>query len=145
WGLREDSGGPGKYRGGLGVERRVTTLTDTVIGGIVEQSKYPPWGLFGGKSGLANAQVLWPGTEKEDTSAKFGDVPFKTDEQHDLYTGGGGGWGDPHERDVDAVLTDVVKGYVSLDNARKDYGVAIREDDGEYTLDEAATKELRGN
>ena len=145
WGLRQDSGGAGKFRGGLGVQRRVKALTDGLVSGVVEQSKFPPWGLFGGKSGLANAQALWPGTEREDTSAKFGDVPFKTDEQHDLYTGGGGGWGDPHERDVDAVLTDVVKGYVSLDNARKDYGVAIREDDGEYTLDEAATKELRGN
>jgi len=143
WAFRQDSGGPGKFRGGLGVERYVKCLINGTVDGVVEQTKDPPRGLFGGKKGLANVGILWPGTSKEKKFGKFTGVPFLEGERHCVLTGGGGGWGNPYERDMQAVLEDVIRGYVSLDSARKDYGVVIREENGESILDEVETEKLR--
>ena len=143
WALRQNSKGPGKFSGGLGVERVSRALVDGLVCGIVEQTKFPAWGLFGGKSGLPNVGILWPGTEKEMKFGKITDIPFKAGEQFAVLSGGGGGWGDPFERDPQTVLRDVVKEYISLDRAREDYGVIIREQDGEYILDEVETGKLR--
>jgi len=143
WALRQDSGGPGKFRGGLGIERQIQSLTDCTVGGLVEQTKFPAWGLFGGKSALPNVGILWPGTSKERTYGKIRGLAFKKGERHLILTGGGGGWGDPYERDVNAVLTDVIRGYVSLESAKKDYGVVVREKNGEYIVDEVKTEKLR--
>jgi N-methylhydantoinase B len=143
WSLRQNSGGPGKFRGGLGIERRVRALSDGWVDGVMEQTKYPAWGLFGGKSALPNIGILWPGTPKEKRFGKICHIPFLEGEVNCVLTGGGGGWGNPYERDVQAVLTDVIRGYVSLDSARKDYGVVIREEDGRYVLDEEGTDQLR--
>jgi N-methylhydantoinase B len=143
WALRQDSGGPGKFRGGLGIERQIQALADCRVGGLVEETKFPAWGLFGGKSALPNVGILWPGTSKERKYGKISQLPFKKGERHLILTGGGGGWGDPYERDANAVLNDVIRGYISLESARKDYGVVIREEDGEYILDEVETEKLR--
>jgi len=143
WCLRQDSGGPGKFRGGLGIEKDVQILTDVVGGAVIEQTKFPPWGLFGGKSGFSNLGILWPGTDKEKKFGKVTEVSIKKGESHTVLTGGGGGWGNPYERDPESVLKDVIKGYVSRESARKDYGVVIREENGICILDEEASNKMR--
>jgi len=141
--LRQDSGGAGKFRGGLGVEKFWTALADLNMIWIVEQTKFPAWGLFGGKTGLPNIGIVNPGTSKEKRVGKVMGYKVNKGEEWHLHSGGGGGWGNPYERDTKAVLQDVIRGYVSLDSARKDYGVVIRKVDDEYVLDEAGTEKLR--
>ncbi|MDP6180897.1 MAG: hydantoinase B/oxoprolinase family protein [Desulfatiglandales bacterium] len=125
------------------MEKDVQILTDVVGGAVIEQTKFPPWGLFGGKSGLPNLGILWPGTDKEKKFGKVTEVSIRKGERHTVLTGGGGGWGNPYERDPESVLTDVIKGYVSLESAKKDYGVVIREEDGNYILDDEEPKKVR--
>lgn len=143
--LRQDSGGAGKFRGGLGVEKfaRFVGGSDLRFLTIVEQSKFPPWGLHGGKSAPANLGVLNENTPGERRLGKIGGYPvFKGDTWRN-YTGGGGGWGDPMERDSAAVLQDAIGGYVSPASAREDYGVVIDSVDGELSVDATATHALR--
>lgn len=141
--LRQDSGGPGKFRGGLGVEKFWKAEADLNIVAIVEQTKSPAWGLFGGKSGLANIGIFKPGTDEEKRVGKIVSYKIKKDEKWQFYTGGGGGWGNPYERDAKAVLKDVINGYISLESAKKEYGVIVKKVDDEYVLDELGTEELR--
>ncbi len=141
--LLQDSGGAGKWRGGLGAVKEYKVLHDNArITVINDRHVSPPWGLYGGKDGATSNIVLWPGTDKERVTEKvsyFG--PLNNNESYSLYTGGGGGYGSPFERDPQLVLQDVVEGYVSLDESKKLYGVAI--DDRNMIVDESATKLLR--
>jgi len=141
--LRQDSGGPGKFRGGLGIEIVYKAEVAQEITLILEMSKSPAWGLFGGKSGLPNAGITNPGTSKEKQHFKVTAYLIDKGEKWIVLGGGGGGWGDPYERETKAVLRDVISGYVSLGSALKDYGVVIKKEDDEYILDEAETEKLR--
>ncbi|HLC27685.1 MAG TPA: hydantoinase B/oxoprolinase family protein [bacterium] len=142
--LIPDSGGPGKFRGGLGTEWLIRPFdVDHVfvnIGG--ERFGCPPWGLWGGKAGMPNHYLLdlGDGTKPEIVAKRPGQlVPKKG--WVALRGGGGGGWGDPLERDIARVLTDVIRGYVSPEKARSEYGVVI--DLSKKEVDEAATRALR--
>lgn len=141
--LRQDSGGPGKFRGGLGIEIVYKAEVAQEITLILEMSKSPAWGLFGGKSGLPNAGITNPGTSKEKQHFKVTAYLIDKGEKWIVLGGGGGGWGDPYERETKAVLRDVISGYVSLGSALKDYGVVIKKEDDEYILDEVETEKLR--
>ena len=141
--LLSDSGGAGKMKGGLG--RRVVfripddeyaPMPPVNLGIQSGRYRYPPEGLFGGKHG-AKAQFLvsgQPGNPFGLTRMKPGDVII-------MDAAGGGGYGDPLERDPEMVQDDVIQGYVSLEKAREDYGVVI--DAGTMKADLAATDELR--
>jgi N-methylhydantoinase B len=141
--LLTDSGGAGKMKGGLG--RRVVfripddeyaPMPPVNLGIQSGRYRYPPEGLFGGKHG-AKAQFLvsgQPGNPFGLTRMKPGDVII-------MDAAGGGGYGDPLERDPEMVQDDVIQGYVSLEKARQDYGVVI--DTGTLMVDTAATEELR--
>ena len=120
--LVEDSGGAGKFRGGLGMKRRLTCLTDMSVSLMISHRRLSPYGLFGGESGAnEHGLVEYPdGSEKSITSA---DVPAGA--VVTIQTGGGGGWGDPLERDDKLVENDVLNGYVSAVSARKKYGKVI--------------------
>jgi N-methylhydantoinase B len=162
--LRTDSGGPGKFRGGLGVVAEVVYFTDAQLNSYIERSICPPWGALGAKPGLANALRVavpkekveydkawdprtlsialdveeYPNQSRRDAKvSKFLPVCSRTT----IMTGGGGGFGNPLERDPAKVLDDVFNGYVSLESARRDYGVAINTAD--WTVDRAATQSLR--
>lgn len=141
--LRQDSGGPGKYRGGLGVEKFCKAETELSLISIFNQTKFPAWGLFDGKSGLPNLGILNPGTKKERRIGKVVGYKIQKGEEWHTYTGGGGGWGNPYERDEKSVLQDVIQEYVSVDSASKDYGVVVKKVDDEYILDKRKTRELR--
>ena len=124
--LWQDSAGPGKFRGGLGVRRRWRSLTDVSLTSGVDQTRFPPFGVSGGKSAFPNTITIGIGTPHERQIRKISGYQIRSGEIVEYRMGGGGGWGDPLERDPEAVLADVSAGYVSVSAARSEYGVVIK-------------------
>jgi N-methylhydantoinase B len=142
-GLRMDSAGAGKYRGGLGLDVRVRNLVEGRWNfDNTRRSKCPPWGLNGGADAeYSDYMMKLPGQNDFETS--FGTrklVPAETEVI--VRTGGGGGWGDPLEREPERVRYDVIEEYVSPESARDDYGVVL---DGKRNIDVAKTQALRAS
>jgi len=141
--LRPDSGGPGRWRGGLGTERTLELRRGAAVSCFRhERHETAPWGLYGGGVGARwEAVVARAGGEEEEV------VPGKTifelhaGDELTVRTGGGGGFGDPLERAPEAVLADWLDGKVTLAHAEEAYGVAIDADARE--VDEARTQALR--
>ncbi|AYY13586.1 hydantoinase B/oxoprolinase family protein [Actinobacteria bacterium YIM 96077] len=141
YGYVPDTGGAGKHRGGVGVSRvyRFTTPSTGIC--LVYKTKSAPWPVAGGRPGVPARIVLNPGTEREVVQGgsynllEAGDVLANV-------TGGGGGYGDPFERDPQRVLADVINGFVSVEAAEGDYGVVI--DTTSWQVDAAATAARRG-
>ena len=125
--ISTDSGGPGKYRGGCGVVRDVRLLADEGTFGLrVENNLFPAWGVAGGMGGGVSRVVMNPGTPDEREIRAFSDDNhWKCGDLVRICTAGGGGWGDPLERDAERVLDDVKDGFVSLESALSSYGVVI--------------------
>ena len=138
--LAVDSGGAGKYRGGLGIDIAWHFPEGCLSMIELERSKCPPWGLHGGKPGRGNTgEIVFPDGGRRAVQKATGlELPPGTTVIYHLA--GGGGWGDPLERDVAAVASDVVSGYVSVAAAREQYGVVLA-DDG--SVDAAKTRSLR--
>jgi N-methylhydantoinase B len=142
YGLVPDTDGPGKFRGGLGLTREITTVDHTATISIgMERRRIHPWGLAGGKPG--GASVSWlisPEGEKQN-------LPSKVTRQVEkgtcivLKTAGGGGFGDPFERMPQDVACDIEEGLVNPSRARDEYGVVINHKTGE--VDKEATNILR--
>jgi N-methylhydantoinase B len=140
YGLRPDSGGPGLHRGGLGVSRSYRFLADSTAAMMVYKTSTRPWGIGEGRSGENCHVIMNPGTEREHVAGGFY-RPVQEGDVLENNSGGGGGWGDPFERDSFDVLADVRDGYVTVEGARNDYGVVI--DVTDWTIDETQTKRLR--
>ena len=140
--LRQDSGGPGEFRGGLGCENTVQARADLMLNAQVERMHCKPWGLNGGMEAAGNAVVLRAdGTWKEDyPNAKLLTARIVEGDAFAVRSGGGGGFGDPHKRPAETVAHDVRQGYVSVESAERDYGVIC---DEAGTLDVAATEKAR--
>jgi N-methylhydantoinase B len=138
--LRQDSGGPGEHRGGLGVTRAYRFLASASALTLVKKTKTRPWGMTGGGDGENCHVILRPGTERERVTGMVYESMASTDVLVNC-SGGGGGWGDPLKRDPEKVLADVRDGYVSLAGARQAYGVVIHPEKME--IDVAATTALR--
>jgi len=140
--LRTDSGGAGKYRGGLGIDMRVRNLVDGKWNfELVKRTQCPPWGLWGGNAGEYGTYLLREPGEREFAAARGVHRPVPVGSEVIVRTGGGGGWGDPLERDANAVRTDVQEEFISARAARDHYGVVLRED---LSIDHAATERARG-
>ncbi|MEM7468089.1 MAG: hydantoinase B/oxoprolinase family protein [Pseudomonadota bacterium] len=141
--LREDSGGAGEFRGGLGVIQQRRVLATSAINAQIERTQDAPWGLFGGESGAANKLEIMraDGTHETYPTGKVLDEELYEGDAYILYSGGGGGYGDPHKRPTAKVLEDVQQGYVSVAVAREQYGVVI--DPTTLSLNEAQTNALR--
>ena len=141
--ISTDSGGPGKFRGGCGVVRDVRLLADEGTFGLrVENNVFPAWGVAGGMGGGLSRVILNPGTSEEREIRPFSDDNhWKRGDLVRICTAGGGGWGDPLERDVSMVLDDFEDGFVSLQAARDSYGVII--DPETETVDIPATETER--
>ncbi len=143
--LVTDSGGPGRYRGGVGVEKggTLTEAESTVMSYLCDRARSITWGLEGGLPSNPHGVWLNKGTEGERfLGAVFADVPVQKGDSFTRPSAGGGGFGDPLERDPEAVKEDLADGYVSIERALKDYGVVLREIDAElsmYELDLDAT------
>ena len=149
--LRPDSGGAGTWRGGLGQLTEFTRRGDGrwSVSCIVDRTKYHAPGLLGAGPGSPGELVLDSGARPNPKAM----LELKTQQVVHLNTPGGGGYGDPLTRDPELVLQDVVAGYVTTEAAAKDYGVVVRFTGGpsdlvrlpgEWVIDEAATRELRG-
>jgi N-methylhydantoinase B len=139
--LRTDSGGAGKYRGGLGIDMRVRNLVEGKWNfELVKRNQCPPWGLWGGETGEYGMYLLREPAEREFCPARGVHRPVPVGSEVIVRTGGGGGWGDPLERDPIAVRADVQEEFVSARAARERYGVVLRED---LSIDHAATQRAR--
>jgi N-methylhydantoinase B len=141
--LVPDSGGPGRHRGGLGVERTVRARTNVTMNTQIERAHCRPWGLNGGLDGTGNDVALrLGGAWKTDfPNAKVLVAQLKAGDAFRIRAGGGGGYGSPLERPVAAVQEDVRQGYVTVEAAREFYGVVL--DPETFAVDEAATAGLR--
>lgn len=132
-----DSGGPGKFRGGCGIQKggTLTEVADTVMSVCCDRSRSVTWGIYGGLPSIPHGNWLNPGTDKEQfLGAFFSNVKVKKGDSFTRPSAGGGGLGDPLKRDPEAILEDVIDGYVSIERAKKDYGVVIKEIDAELDL-----------
>ena len=128
YGFRKDSGGTGKFRGGCGLYREYTINADGFVSLWFERSVTPAWGLFGGKDGIGPNVNIKSHDEKEKNLLKANGLQVKKDTVLTTYTGGGGGFEKPFERNPENVLNDVINKYVSIEKARDHYGVVIDED-----------------
>ncbi|HTF78574.1 MAG TPA: hydantoinase B/oxoprolinase family protein [Bradyrhizobium sp.] len=145
-----DSAGPGKWRGGVGVRKTSIMLEaeKTVISYICDRERAIVWGIEGGLPSMPHGlSIKRAGAEEEDwLGSVFSDVPIGSGDVFSRPTAGGGGFGDPLERDPALVLEDVADDYVSIERAAKDYGIVLTVVDAEicaYAVDEAATKATR--
>src|SRR5262249_44622605 len=140
--LREGSSGAGKYRGGLGIERTVRARAPLTLNTTIERMHCRPWGLAGGGDGAGNeVRLKLEGRAGADLpNATVLVQRLKAGDPFTLCSGGGGGFGNPCERDPMLVAADVVEGYVTPQEAREINRVALA-DDG--TVDAAATQRLR--
>jgi N-methylhydantoinase B len=143
FGLRADSAGAGRFRGGLGVRIEQEALADCSYQAQYERTLDAPWGLAGGQPGQITKTWRERGSGNEPSALpmKCNDLAFKAGDREVLLTAGGGGYGSPHERDVAMVREDVLNGYVSVEAARRDYGVAV--DPRTFEVDAKATAALR--
>lgn len=140
--LIPDTGGAGRYRGALGLRRDIRILiNDVSFARYGDRQRVAPFGLFGGKPGGKGRFVLNPDTPDECPLKSKGLDYLKAGDVVSLRLPGAGGYGDPLERDLDALLDDVRDGKVSIETARADYAVII--DPDTLTVDEAATERLR--
>jgi N-methylhydantoinase B len=141
--LRIDSCGAGKYRGGLGIDMQVRNLVEGHWNfEQTRRAKCPPWGLWGGTAGESGGYLLRLPQEREFRPLAGARLPVPVGASAIVRTGGGGGWGDPCERDPDLVINDVREELISRKAAREHYGVVMRDD---FTLDAAATEALRSD
>jgi N-methylhydantoinase B len=141
--LVPDSGGAGRHRGGLGVERTVRARIPITMNTQIERAHCRPWGLEGGLEGTGNEVALRVGGQwKTDfPNAKVLVAALKAGDAFRLRSGGGGGYGSPLERPAESVQDDVRQGYVSLKAAAELYGVVL--DPHTLAIDAAATERLR--
>jgi len=142
-----DTGGPGKWRGCPGSLYVKQLTTPATIYSYVVGRKYPMPGIAGGKDGMPNEMRCRVGSEHEFIAeGPSRQVPHEANEAYAYRYGGGGGWGDPLERDPDKVKEDVLDEYVSIRGARFDYVVVLRGSvEGlDLEVDREATEELRG-
>ncbi len=143
-GLAVDSGGPGKFRGGLGYEKVTRMLTDGHFMSIADRSILSCWGVNGGKAGRPFEVTIEPNGDAERLADALADAEFvSAGTLIRIRTTGGGGWGDPLDRDVELVVRDVAWGKVSRAGAAADYGVVITGPDDEPAADMEETVALR--
>ena len=142
YGFVPDTGGAGKYRGGMSLVRDIRYLgaMPAQLQLRSDRCDHMPWGLAGGEDGTPSYNLLNPGAETERLLKAMDTTTIKQGEIVRFVCPGAGGWGDPLERDPLAVAADVREGRLTPAYVREHYSLAIAADG---TLDEAATKKLR--
>ncbi|EKU47559.1 hydantoinase B/oxoprolinase family protein [Brevibacterium casei] len=139
YGYRQDSSGAGKHRGGVGISRSYRYTAPGIGIMLVYKTQTKPWSIGAGKEGVPNAVILNPGTPDETWQGPSYNH-LADNEVLVNATGGGGGYGDPLQRDFDAIAKDVRNEFISVEAAERDYQVIINSQ-GEIDYD--ATTELR--
>jgi N-methylhydantoinase B len=148
--LIRDSGGAGRYRGGLGIRREYLNLEDARFSIRSMKHVIQPEGVAGGDPGRTGDIHINPDTAAEKRlPSRYADYPLKAGDVFRLDTPGGGGFGDALDREPELVLKDVREGYVSPESALADYGVVLQRDGSTWMLDGDSTlarrAELRGD
>ena len=143
--LRTDSGGAGKRRGGLGYEKHYRALVDCRTIVTADRVRLGCYGLNGGKAGKPFCVTIDTEGKPHDLGGLVDGEPVRAGEIVRVVTTGGGGWGDPLEREPEWVERDVIEGKVSLAAAREDYGVVLAPAAGiaAFSIDAEATQTLR--
>lgn len=145
YGFVTDTGGAGKFRGGLSIVRDIRALADdTVLTVRSDKRRFPPFGLEGGKPGAPSLNFINPDGENERVLPVLLTTPATLNEG-DLFRhvmAGAGGYGNPFDRDPDRVLKDVIEDKVTVEHARSDYGVVIEMTPIPH-VDVEATQKLR--
>jgi N-methylhydantoinase B/oxoprolinase/acetone carboxylase alpha subunit len=150
--LSEGYAGAGRFRGGFGARRVIEYLEESEINAVGERHRFGGWGLYGGRPARPNAILLKrlgedefrPLTEHGAASpSKFSNVTVRPGDQVALVQSGGGGYGNPYERDLELVLSDLEDELISFDQAREQYGVVARLDGYDVVIDAAATDARR--
>ncbi|HWL71634.1 MAG TPA: hydantoinase B/oxoprolinase family protein [Geminicoccus sp.] len=141
YGVRQDSGGAGRWRGGVGLELTFSPKVSgcQVLARGMERHRFVPWGMAGGLCAKGSRTIKNLGRPDEQELGKIDVVDLEVGETITFLTPGGGGYGDPAERDPEAVLLDLKRGFISAQSARDDYKVVI--EGGK--IDHAATQALR--
>jgi 5-oxoprolinase (ATP-hydrolysing) len=141
--LRDDPCAAGKWRGGIGMVRVNRFLVDTIVTCEGERHETdPPWGIFGGHEGLNASMVKNAGRpDEEHWPSKVTAFRLQADDTLAITVPNSGGYGDPLEREPEAVLSDVLDGFTTVELAERDYGVVI--EPGEMTVADDATQRLR--
>ncbi|MGI9659255.1 MAG: hydantoinase B/oxoprolinase family protein, partial [Gaiellaceae bacterium] len=148
--IAEGSAGAGRNRGGFGSKRQFRVECEELrVNGFIERVKIGPYPLFGGdEGGLAGLMIARAGGDFQTPqdaagvacNGKFSDVVLGQGDRLVSYCSGGAGYGDPLERDLDRIAEDVLEGFVTPEQAAKDYGVAFASDG---SIDAAATDRRR--
>jgi N-methylhydantoinase B len=142
YGFAPDTGGPGQYRGGLGVVREYRMLSDDVYFGVrSDKSIHPPFGLFGGQNGApaSNRVDSQAGTQRVLPPMPMQPVMLRKGDVYRHVMAGGGGFGEPLSRDPERVREDVLDGKVTVEHAREAYGVVFNDN----VIDVQATLAVR--
>jgi N-methylhydantoinase B len=139
-----DSGGPGKWRGGLGLHREITVLEDAeVTVRAADRCVIPPPGIMEGKPAKGGGWVInLAKPQRLDLPSKKTNQPLHAGDTLSMFVSGGGGFGDPREREAELVARDVANGMVSIEAAARDYGIIV--DPVSFKVDAEATARLRG-
>ncbi|RFU61011.1 hydantoinase B/oxoprolinase family protein [Bacillus sp. V59.32b] len=140
--LKDHECAPGKWRGGIGSVREISFLADGSFSVEADGHKYAPWGFDGGKSGSVGSLSIQE-TDTDELIQLPSKLPNRTVKEGgriQLTGPGGGGYGNPFEREPERVLSDVLDGFVTREQALEEYGVVVTES-GE--IDYGKTKELR--
>jgi N-methylhydantoinase B len=142
--LIRDSGGAGKFRGGLGIRRDYLNLQDARFSIRSMKHIIRPEGIAGGRPGRTGDIRINPQTDQDKRlPSRYADYPLKAGDVFRLDTPGGGGFGDPLARDPELVVQDVREGYVSIGSAAADYGVVLQRQGNAWLLDGSATAARR--
>jgi N-methylhydantoinase B len=137
--LVEDSDGPGRFRGGLGLRKDFRFEQPTTFTVLADRDRFGPWGADGGLAGRV-AEYVHVRDGVETLLGSKSTVDLVAGDVISVRSCGGGGYGPPAERDPERVLRDVLEGKVSVERAREHYRVAI----ADRRIDEGMTDELRG-
>ena len=125
--LRRDSGGAGRWRGGVGICREVKFLARGEMLSMKKKTKTKPWALRGGHGPETNAMIVWPETDRAHR-ARMERFTMDPGGRFRNLSAGGGGWGNPLDRPMELVRQDVLDGYVSVEQAGRVYGVEVQQD-----------------
>jgi N-methylhydantoinase B len=143
-----DSGGAGKWRGGVSVGQRIQPVDHEmlIIYGATGHTN-PPFGLFGGSPGSSDQHLIRDRASSETVEqlGSAGSAHVGPAQEWVAQTSGGGGFGDPMERDPQAVVDDVRDGFVSIEAARQVYKVAVDTGSELFSVDTAETERLRAS